>query len=49
MAIGVTGDAGVRASAQQPKLYVSMILMLIFGEALALFGLIVGLILQAKK
>ena len=45
MAIGIVGDAGVRATAQQPKLYVGMILMLIFGEVLGLYGLIVGLIL----
>lgn len=29
-----------RANAQQPKLYVGMILILIFAEALALYGLI---------
>ena len=39
MAIGVVGDAGVRANAQQPKLFVGMILILIFAEALALYGL----------
>ena len=46
MAIGITGDAGVRAVGQQDKLYVGMILILIFGEALALYGLIVALILS---
>ena len=30
MAIGIIGDAGVRANAQQPKLFVGMVLMLIF-------------------
>lgn len=48
MAIGVVGDAGVRANAQQPKLFVGMILILIFAEALALYGLIVGIILASK-
>ena len=33
-AIGIVGDAGVRATAQQPKLFVGMILILIFAEAL---------------
>ncbi|KAI3728881.1 hypothetical protein L6452_17526 [Arctium lappa] len=42
MAIDIVGDAGVRANAQQPKLFVGMILILIFTEALALYGLIVG-------
>lgn len=40
MCIGIVGDAGVRANAQQPKLFVGMILILIFAEALALYGLI---------
>ncbi len=46
MAIGIIGDAGVRANAQQPKLFVGMVLMLIFCEALALYGLIIGIILS---
>merc|ERR1712098_87380 len=49
MAIGVVGDSGVRANAQQPKLFVGMILILIFAEALALYGLIVGIILSGKS
>jgi len=48
IAIGIVGDAGVRASAQQTKLYVGMVLILIFAEALGLYGLIVGLILTSK-
>jgi len=47
MAIGIIGDAGVRANAQQPKLFTGMLLMLIFAEALALYGLIVGIILSS--
>jgi F0F1-type ATP synthase membrane subunit c/vacuolar-type H+-ATPase subunit K len=35
----------LRANAQQPKLFVGMILILIFAEALALCGIIVGIIL----
>ncbi|ONI32506.1 hypothetical protein PRUPE_1G370100 [Prunus persica] len=49
MAIGIVGDAGVRANAQQPKLFVGMILILIFAEALALYGLIVGIILSSRS
>lgn len=33
LAIGIVGDAGVRANAQQPRLFVGMILILIFAEA----------------
>jgi len=43
--IGKVGDAGIRANAQQERLFVGLILILIFGEALALYGLIVSLIL----
>jgi len=48
MAIGIVGDAGVRANAQQPKLFVGMILILIFAEALGLYGLIVGILLSSR-
>ena len=49
VAIGIVGDAGVRGSAQQPRLYVGMILVLIFAEVLALYGLIVSLIMTVKQ
>merc|ERR1719305_19282 len=49
IAIGIVGDAGVRANARQPKLFVGIILILIFAEALGLYGLIVALILQSIK
>ena len=48
LCIGVAGDAGVRACGQQEKLFVSMILILIFAEALGLYGLIVALIMISK-
>jgi V-type H+-transporting ATPase proteolipid subunit len=44
MSIGIVGDAGVRAYGKQEKVYVVLILVLIFAEALALYGLIVGLV-----
>jgi len=47
-AIGIVGDAGVRGTGQQPRLFVGMILMLIFAEVLGLYGLIVALILSTK-
>merc|ERR1711972_668321 len=31
LAVGLVGDAGVRATAQQPRLYVGMVLILIFS------------------
>lgn len=48
-AIGIVGDAGVRGTAQQPRLFVGMILMLIFAEVLGLYGLIVALIMNTQS
>jgi V-type H+-transporting ATPase proteolipid subunit len=45
-AIGVGGEAGVRALGQQDRIFVGMMLILIFAEALGLYGLIVSLILS---
>ncbi|OJJ48335.1 hypothetical protein ASPZODRAFT_130319 [Penicilliopsis zonata CBS 506.65] len=47
--IGIVGDAGVRAYMQQSRVYVGLILILIFGEVLGLYGLIVGLLLNSKS
>lgn len=47
-AIGIVGDCGVRGTAQQPRLFVGMILILIFAEVLGLYGLIVAVYLYAK-
>ena len=48
IAIGIVGDASVRAVQLQRKVYVGMVLILIFAVALGLYGLIVGLILTSK-
>ena len=45
-AIGICGDAGVRAYIHTDKIFVGMLLMLIFAEALGLYGLIISLILS---
>ncbi len=47
-AIGIVGDMGVRCYMQQSRVFVGMVLILIFGEVLGLYGLIVGLILNSK-
>ena len=47
-ALGIVGDAGVRGTAQQPRLFVGMILILIFAEVLGLYGLIVAIYLVSK-
>ncbi|KAK2735728.1 v-type proton ATPase 16 kDa proteolipid subunit 2 [Onygenales sp. PD_40] len=47
--IGIVGDMGVRSYMQQSRVFVGMVLILIFGEVLGLYGLIVGLILNSKS
>ena len=48
LAIGIVGDAGVRANAQQEKIFIGMILILIFAEAVALYGFIISLLVANK-
>jgi len=47
LAIGVAGDAGVRAYAQTDGIYVGMILLLIFSEAIGLYGFIVAILIRS--
>ncbi|QDS69727.1 v-type proton ATPase 16 kDa proteolipid subunit 2 [Venturia effusa] len=47
-AIGIVGDYGVRSYMQQSRIFVGMVLILIFGEVLGLYGLIVGLIMNTR-
>ena len=44
-AIGLTGEAGVRAYMQQTRLYIGMVVVLIFAEVLALYGLIIAIMM----
>ncbi|KAG9234101.1 vacuolar ATP synthase-like protein 16 kDa proteolipid subunit [Amylocarpus encephaloides] len=48
-AIGIVGDMGVRSYMYQSRIFVGMVLILIFGEVLGLYGLIVALILNTKS
>ncbi|KAH7065727.1 V-ATPase proteolipid subunit C-like domain-containing protein [Paraphoma chrysanthemicola] len=47
-AIGIVGDAGVRSFMRQSRIFVGMVLILIFAEVLGLYGLIVALILNTR-
>ncbi len=47
-AIGVVGDAGVRGLAKQPRLFVGLVLILIFAEVLGLYGLLGGILMHGK-
>ena len=44
LAIGIVGDAGVRANGQH-NILIALILMMIFSEALALYGFIIAIVL----
>ena len=46
--IGIAGDAGVRAVGQQGRVFVGLILIMIFSEAIGLYGFIVALVLGAS-
>merc|ERR1712045_46320 len=48
-AIGIVGDSGVRGFGQQPKLFVNMVLILIFAEVLGLYGFIVSLLMFSNS
>lgn len=45
---GNAGDAGVRDYSYQSRVFVGLVLILIFAEVLGLYGLIVSLILNTK-
>ena len=47
VAIGIVGDKGARAVAQNEKIFVGMLLILIFAEAIGLFGMIVAIIVAS--
>jgi len=47
-AVGIVGDSCVRAFVYESKVFVTMVLILIFGEVLGLYGLIVALILNTR-
>ena len=47
-AIGIVGDACVRNLGYSSKLFVAMVLVLIFAEVLGLYGMIIALILNTK-
>ena len=48
LAIGVAGDAGVRAYAQTDAIFVGMVLIMIFAECIGLYGMIIAIILVSS-
>ena len=48
-AIGIVGDTGVRSYMQQSRIFVGMVLILIFGEVLGLYGYVHGLSIEKLR
>lgn len=46
LSIGVVGDTAARSYGKQDQIFVAMVLMLIFSEALGLYGLIIALLMN---
>lgn len=46
--IGIVGDEGVRKLMLEPRLFVGIVLILIFAEVLGLYGMIIALILNTR-
>ncbi len=47
-AIGIVGDIGSRGMARNEKLFVGVLLTMIFAEAIGLFGMILAIIVASK-
>lgn len=48
-AIGIVGDIGVRKTSEEPRIFIGMLLILIFAEALGLYGMIVAILLSNQS
>ena len=46
VAIGTVANSATRAVAEEPKFFIGMILILIFAEALGLYGFVLGLVMS---
>ena len=46
IAIGITAESGLKATARDSKMFIKTVLILIYCEALGLYGLIFGLLAQ---
>lgn len=48
MTIGIAGEVGIIAFAKRPELFVGLTLVLIFGEVLGIYGMVISLVLNSK-
>jgi V-type H+-transporting ATPase proteolipid subunit len=47
-AIGKLGDVGVRGLAKQPRLFVGLVIVLIFAEVIGIYGLILAVMANSR-
>ncbi|XP_022670133.1 V-type proton ATPase 16 kDa proteolipid subunit-like [Varroa jacobsoni] len=46
--IGIVGDCGVRAMVHQPRMFLGMMIILVFAEVLGVYGVIVAVTMYSK-
>jgi V-type H+-transporting ATPase proteolipid subunit len=49
LTIGIAGQTGIIAFAQKPELFVGLTLVLIFGEVLGIYGMVISLVMNSKS
>lgn len=49
LTIGIAGQTGIISFAKKPELFVGLTLVLIFGEVLGIYGMVISLVLNSKN
>jgi V-type H+-transporting ATPase proteolipid subunit len=49
LTIGIAGEIGIISFARKPELFVGLTLVLIFGEVLGIYGMVISLVMNSKN